>query len=179
MSTLDLLKLFAEYNRLMNQRILRSASQLSEVELVSDRGAFFKSILGTLNHILVGDIIWLKRFSRHPASKNSLESLSRFPDPESPDVILFDDLDRLKKERDQIDGVIIDWLDNLSETDINDFIAYENMAGEPHKKQFSSLIGHLFLHQVHHRGQATTLLSQSGIDFGDTDLLEIISDYPV
>jgi len=69
MTTLNQFKLFAEYNKLMNHRILESANRLSEEQLKSDRGAFFKSVLGTLNHILVGDIIWLKRFRTHPASK--------------------------------------------------------------------------------------------------------------
>jgi len=48
------------------------------------------------------------------------------------------------------------------------------MKGSSFQKDFSSLINHLFLHQVHHRGQATTLLSQFGVDFGETDLIEII-----
>ena len=48
------------------------------------------------------------------------------------------------------------------------------MNGQNFEKEFSSLINHLFLHQIHHRGQATTLLSQSRVDFGETDFLEII-----
>ena len=64
--------LFAEYNRLMNQRLFDSAAQLSDEALRKDRGAFFKSVLGTLNHIIVGDIIWLKRFAEHSSSKRVL-----------------------------------------------------------------------------------------------------------
>ena len=51
------------------------------------------------------------------------------------------------------------------------------MAGKTFNQPFSSLLNHLFLHQVHHRGQVTVLLSQSGVDFGDTDLIEIIEDF--
>jgi uncharacterized damage-inducible protein DinB len=37
---------------------------------------------------------------------------------------------------------------------------------------------HLFNHQTHHRGQASTLLSQAGVDIGETDLLALIADEP-
>jgi uncharacterized damage-inducible protein DinB len=168
--------LFAEYNRLMNQRLFDSAARLSDEDLRKDRGAFFKSLLGTLNHIMVGDIIWLKRFAEHPSSKRALSYVSELEKPKSLDSMPFNDLESLKQEREKIDEIIMQWLTGLSEADIADYISYNNMAGKPFKKQFSSLISHLFLHQVHHRGQATTLLSQSGIDFGDTDLIEIIDE---
>ena len=176
MSTLNQFHLFSEYNQLMNQRLYAAASQLSDADLNSDRGAFFKSVLGTLNHILVGDIIWLKRFTTHPSSTHILSYVSNLEKPQSLDSILYTDLEQLRNERVKIDNEIIQWTSSLSESDINDSITYNNMAGNKFKKSFSSLIGHLFLHQVHHRGQVTTLLSQSGIDFGDTDLIEIICE---
>ena len=74
----------------------------------------------------------------------------------------------------KVDKLIIKWIDSLSENDLDSKICYENMNGDLFEKDFSSLINHVFLHQVHHRGQATTLLSQFGVDFGETDLIEII-----
>lgn len=177
MTTLDQFKLFADYNRLMNQRIIESAGRLTDEQLKSDRGAFFKSVLGTLNHILVGDIIWLKRFGAHPASAKVLEYLSTLDDPESLDIPLFDDLKSLKAEREKIDEILINWIAGLSEDDLGDYLPYQNMAAKPQMKLVGSLVSHLFLHQVHHRGQATTLLSQSGVDFGETDILEILDDH--
>lgn len=176
MSLLNQFVLFAEYNKLMNQRMMESASQLSDEDLKTDRGAFFKSMLGTLNHILVGDIIRLKRFSSNPTSNKSLEHINQLSHPTSLNAILFDDFNDLKTERERIDEIIINWLANLSEKDIEGCLTYHNMAGDLQNKKIASLISHLFLHQVHHRGQATTLLSQSGIDFDDTDILEIIDD---
>ena len=176
MSTLGQFKLFADYNKLMNQRIVESAGQLSEAQLKNDRGAFFKSVLGTLNHIIVGDIIWLTRFCSHPASEKALEYFRTLDHPQSLDSVLFDDLKNLQEERAKIDEIIINWIAGLSEKDLEDRLSYQNMAGEPQKKPVESLVSHLFLHQVHHRGQATTLISQSGVDFGETDLLEIIDE---
>ena len=174
---LNELSQLAEYNKLMNHRLYEAASRLSEDELKNDRGAFFKSVLGTLNHILVGDIVWLKRFSKHPSSQKSLSYISNLDKPKSLDAILYEDLKSLRIEREKIDNMIIKWIGALSTRDIKDYISYKNMVGLDFEKTFASLINHLFLHQVHHRGQVTTLLSQSGLDFGDTDLIEIIPEH--
>ena len=170
------LVLLAKYNQLMNQRQYAAAAQLSEADLYEDKGAFFKSIFGTLNHILVGDIIWLRRFSEHPSSKKALSYIRALEKPESLDERLFADLGELNAERETVDEVIVQWVKKLSANDLGECISYSNMAGQSFSKPFLGLVNHLFLHQVHHRGQVTTLLSQCGIDFGETDLIEIIGE---
>ena len=176
LSMLNQFVLFAEYNQLMNERIFSASARLSDEDLNKDNNAFFKSVLGTLNHVLVGDIIWLKRFSEHLSSRQVLSYISKLERPESLNTILFNDLDSLRNERVKIDEIIVQWVNGLSEIGINECITYRDMAGDSYNKPYSSLISHLFLHQVHHRGQATTLLSQYGEDFGETDLIEIISE---
>ncbi len=176
MSRIALFRLFADYNRLMNRRQFEAASRVTANDLRRDCGAFFSSLLGTLNHNLVGDIIWLKRFSGYPPGAEVLAALENVDRPAALDSILFEDLDQLTAQRVRYDALIIDWIDALDEPDLDGCLAYDNMAGQAQHKPIASLIAHLFLHQVHHRGQATTLLSQFGIDFGETDLLEIIPD---
>jgi len=173
---LNQFRLFSEHNILMNQRIYDSASKLSASELNENRGAFFKSVLGTLNHILIGDIIWLQRFTSHSSSKQALSYISSLEKPKSLDSILYPEFDQLCLEREKVDSVIKRWINALSESDLEDSVRYKNMAGEESNKTYSSLISHLFLHQVHHRGQVSVLLSQYGLDFGDTDLIEIIAN---
>lgn len=176
MSELNQFSLLAEYNQLMNQRLFSAAKELTDENVKKDCRAFFGSVFGTLNHIMVGDIVWLKRFAEHPSSQVSLSYVVRLEKPQSLDQILFTDFDSLRIEREKIDEIIIQWLNSLSERDLNDCISYNNMAGDPFKKKYSSLINHLFLHQIHHRGQVTVLLSQFGIDFGETDIIEIINE---
>jgi uncharacterized damage-inducible protein DinB len=176
LSELNQLILHANYNQLMNERLYKAASHLTKEELNTDNKSFFKSVLGTLNHIIVGDIIWLKRLAKSPSSTSSLRYVLEFETPKSLSVILFKEFDKLKEERHKFDDIIIDWVCNLSEADINQCISYTNMAGASFSKPFASLINHLFLHQVHHRGQVTTLLSQYGVNFGETDIIEIINE---
>jgi uncharacterized damage-inducible protein DinB len=176
LSVLSQLILFAEYNQLMNQRLFSAAAKFSDEDLKKDCCAFFKSVFGTLNHIMVGDIVWLKRFAEHPSSQASLSYITSLEKPQSLSNNLFTDLDSLSIERKRIDEILIQWLNSLSEGDMNYCISYKNMAGRPFKKKYASLINHLFLHQVHHRGQVTALISQFGIDFGETDIIEIIDE---
>ena len=160
----------------MNQRMFEAASNLSISELSEDKKAFFKSVIGTLNHILVGDIIWLKRFFSGLPNNQVLAYVASISNPKSLDCILFSDLSELQREREKIDSIICSWIHELSENDLSKIVIYKNMAGKEFKKPYSSLISHLFLHQVHHRGQVSVLLSQFGLDFGETDLIEIIPD---
>ena len=176
MSEINQFILLAEYNQLMNKRQYAAAASLSSHQLGEDRGAFFKSVLGTLNHILVGDVIWLKRFAEHASSVESLLYVRQMERPARLDSVLFSELDSLREQRELIDVEIINWIGGLSEDDLSGCVTYTNMAGSVFCKPMGSLIQHLFLHQVHHRGQVTTLISQFGVDFGETDLIEIIEE---
>ncbi len=83
MSQKEHFELLATYNQWMNAKIYEAAERLPAADLVKDRGAFFGSILGTLNHILVADMIWLKRFATHPACQHTLQAVADLPDPTS------------------------------------------------------------------------------------------------
>ena len=80
MSEKSQLILLSFYNRQMNARMFQAASKLSTSQLQQDNGAFFKSIIGSLNHILIGDIIWMKRFSLQ-AEYHSLAELEHVAMP--------------------------------------------------------------------------------------------------
>lgn len=169
-------ELLATYNQWMNAKVYQAAGQLSRADLAKDRGAFFGSILGTLNHILVGDIIWLKRFATHPSCLNSLREVTELENPASLDQILFNDFGSLSEQRVWLDRQIINWTAGLSEVDLDFVLSYHNTRGVAARKRYSGLMLHFFNHQTHHRGQVSTLLTQAGVDIGLTDLLAQIPD---
>ena len=166
----------ARYNGWMNQRVFETAGSLPAHKLSEDRGAFFGSILGTLNHIMVADVTWLRRFASHPASFRALEALHRFPVPGSLDQILYSDFDEMSRQRGTLDDIILAWSAELTDDDFTHVLSYRNMKGVAARKPFAGVVLHMFNHQVHHRGQVTTLLSQAGLDVGVTDLVALIPD---
>jgi len=161
----------ADYNQWMNTRLLEAAATLDTAQLTADRGAFFGSVLGTLNHLLVADILWLKRFATHPTGFMALAPLQQMPDPTSLDQILCPTFNEVTALRHSLDSVILDWSRTLTESDLDVALAYKSSKGVPATRNFFALLTHFFNHQTHHRGQITTLLSQAGVDMGVTDLL--------
>jgi uncharacterized damage-inducible protein DinB len=166
----------ANYNQWMNENLYEVSSSLQPSELLADRGAFFGSILGTLNHILVGETIWLKRFSSHPANFASLENLKTTQLPASLDEITHAEFSALRQARRDMDATIVKFTCEVSDEEYAFNLRYQNTKGIPYCKNFGFLVQHFFNHQTHHRGQLTTLLSQTGLNPGVTDLLMKIPD---
>lgn len=167
-------ELLAAYNQWMNLKVYEAAGRLDVTDLAKDRGAFFGSILGTLNHILVGDTLWLKRFAAHPSCLTTLREVADLPNPDSLDQIIFNDFGSLAERRSWLDLKIINWIGGLSDGDLDFVLSYHNTKGVIAKKLYSSLVLHFFNHQTHHRGQVSTLLTQAGEQIGVTDLLALI-----
>ena len=67
--------MFAGYNRWANERLYEAASQLSDADYRADRGAFFKSMHGTLNHMVVADRIWMHRFTGTGDAPTQLDAI--------------------------------------------------------------------------------------------------------
>ena len=164
-------RLMADYNRWMNDRLLAAAARLSRDALFLDRGAFFGSVFGTLNHLLVGDSIWLHRFAMHPLGFPALEVMQDWPRPVSLREPLADDLAGLARRRQALDAIIGTMAAETSTMHLAADLVYRNTAGTLFRRPFGALLQHFFNHQTHHRGQLTTLLFQAGIDPGETDLL--------
>lgn len=150
----------ARYNRWMNRRLYAQAATLDDGRRREDRGAYFKSLQGTLAHLVQTDRIWLNRFSGR--------SPSGYVDGEPP---VADDFAALTAQRDALDEAILGWAAALDPAWLGgDLRYYSNAYASWYARPAWQLVTHFFNHQTHHRGQATTLLMQFGIDPGVTDL---------
>jgi len=165
------LQRMARYNQWVNRRLLDKVQLLPAADIAKDRGAFFGSILGTLNHILVADMFWLRRFASSNACKDALAPMREMVMPTGLRDVLFNDIQTLRTKREEMDGLILDFSESWDDEMLVSPIRYRNMAGEKHEQPLGALLQHLFNHQTHHRGQVTTLLFQAGVDPEATDLL--------
>jgi uncharacterized damage-inducible protein DinB len=160
MNALEQLRTMARYNRWMNERLYAICARLSDEERKEDVRAFFKSIHGTLNHLLLADRIWMGRFTGRPFRVRSL------------DQELHSDFAELTAERAKLDAEIERWAACLDERVLDSELAYTSIVNPaPRTIPMRLAVAHFFNHQAHHRGQLTTLLSQRGIDPGVTDLM--------
>ncbi|MBD2578979.1 DinB family protein [Oscillatoria sp. FACHB-1406] len=152
-------QLMAQYNQWMNSRLYELCATLPDTELRKERGAFFKSIYATLNHIAYGDLAFLSRFTGNP---------SVVPEPGDD---LFGTFDLLRVQRAALDRRILVWSEALSPAWLAESLTYTSkIDGKTRTVPKWILVAHMFNHQTHHRGQVTTLLSQMGLDIGSTDI---------
>ena len=148
MNPADHYRMFGHYNAWANRRLYDAAAQLSDEQYRADRGAFFKSVHGTLNHILVTDRIWMQRFTGEGEA------------PERLDAILFEPLDQLRPAREAEDRRITGFVEGLDEARIAGTIKYRRVSSpQQFEQQLSPALAHWFNHQTHHRGQVHALLT--------------------
>lgn len=162
MDSLDVFRRFAHYNRWMNDKLYAASACLSKDQRNRDMEAFFRSIHGTLNHILLADRVWLGRLEGRPFEVRSL------------DQVLYAEFATLTQARKQADREIEDMVSMLQLADLDTLINYWSIASsKPNTVSRGLILHHLFNHQTHHRGQVTAMLSQLGHDYGVTDLIAL------
>lgn len=157
----DHFALFANYNAWANRWIFDAAAGLSDEDYRRDCGVFFKSMHGTLNHILVADQIWMRRFTGQG------EALTRL------DAIVHTSLVDLRQARDAMDERIRNWIAGLDEEQLAGTFVYTPIT-EPEASITEALapaLAHFFNHQTHHRGHAHGILTQLTGEAPSLDLI--------
>ena len=162
MTSLAHAQTMAAYNRWMNERLYALCAELSDEERKRDLRAFFRSIHGTLNHLLLTDRVWLGRFTGKPLKIQGL------------DQELYAGFAELRRERELTDGALTSWVASLSDAKLAAPFTWAGYSNpQTRTLPLWAVVAHLFNHQTHHRGQLTTLLKQTGRDPGVTDLIQL------
>jgi uncharacterized damage-inducible protein DinB len=162
MLTADYVALMARYNAWQNAQVTRAIDGVSLKLLTEDHGAHFSSILGTLNHVLWADAMWLSRFD------------ATSPPPDSG----FDESTMLtptgaawSAERFTTDGRIKAWANRVHSIDLTgDLTFYSGALGAEVTKPVAACVAHMFNHQTHHRGQVHAMLTRARLPAPVTDI---------
>jgi uncharacterized damage-inducible protein DinB len=154
-----LLVMLADYNAWANERLYGAAAALPEADYRADGGAFFGSLHGTLNHLLVADRIWMHVFTGEGEKPREL------------DAILYDDLASLGAARRAEDARIRAYIASLSGADLAGVARYRTVRSPADiEQELAPLLIHFFNHQTHHRGQAHSLLTRAKGEAPSLDL---------
>jgi uncharacterized damage-inducible protein DinB len=151
----------ARYNAWQNNGLREMIPAMDLDALHKDRGAFFGSIMGTLNHLMWGDQLWISRFDGGVGTDLSIKESSDVP--RTPAVWAADRL--------RLDARITLWAQSLTATDLEgDLTWYSGAVGREMSKPMTTCAMQLFNHQTHHRGQVHAMLTAAGQKPGDTDI---------
>lgn len=170
MISVDWVHALARYNRFMNDSLYALAATLSDEERKRDVGAFFASIHGTFNHLLVADRIWLARFTGASVPDGMMG-----PGIRSLDQVLHADFEELRRERAITDDDLSAWVSELTDERLAAPLVFARRGRQQSAPLWWS-VAHVFNHQTHHRGQITTVLTQLGHDPGVTDLVAMLRE---
>lgn len=147
----DHFRMFAAYNSWANGLLYDAASTLTPQELQADKGAFFGSLLNTLNHILVADRVWLHRLTGEGMLPTAL------------DQVLYGDFEGLRDARIAEDARLAAYVEALTEDELGESFIYSPIGKTDRITQKRSVtLAHVFNHQTHHRGQAHSTLTALG-----------------
>lgn len=152
----------ARYGAWQNESLAAAADGLSDAARDENRGGFFGSISGTLNHLLWGDRIWMSRFASTP-------SPDRASIPES--VQETENWAAYRAARTEMDARIGAWAEGLDPNWLRgDLNWFSGATQREVNKPKSVLVMHFFNHATHHRGQVHAMLTAAGAQPDDTDL---------
>jgi uncharacterized damage-inducible protein DinB len=140
-------QLLANFNTWANTKIFSACKELDDTEYKKDRKAFFSSIHGTLNHLLVVDRAYISRIE---GKDHGLKSL---------DQILYEKLFQLEEARIKEDKRLVDLVNSLSGNQTY---------------TINLILITLFNHQTHHRGQVHNMLSQAGVKPPQIDIPDFV-----
>jgi uncharacterized damage-inducible protein DinB len=156
-------QMLAAYNRIANERICVACAELSDSEYKMPRQGSFGSIHGLLNHILLGDGIWIARFEGGGAATPPLNT------------VLFEDFSGLRAARIAQDAWIESFFAKLPADFSGWSFPYVNNKGKDYVERADVAFSHFFNHQTHHRGQVHVMLSQTTVAAPSLDLHRIIN----
>ncbi|PRY94705.1 putative damage-inducible protein DinB [Hasllibacter halocynthiae] len=153
--------MMARYNAWQNEAQMRAADALPPRERERDRGAFFGSIHGTMSHLLWADLLWLSRLTGTPAPE---AGLAESPRQEA-------DWGRLQSRRGETDAALAGWAAGLTDEFLRGEVRWRSAsAGGEVALPAGRVVTHVFVHQVHHRGQIHAMLTAAGARPEATDL---------
>jgi uncharacterized damage-inducible protein DinB len=156
----DHVRMMARYNAWANGKLYDAVATLSQDEFERDIGAFFGSVMGTLNHTVLADRAWLVRMSGEGEAPDTLEA------------IVYETVDDLAAARAREDQHLIAFVERLSEADLNTTFRYRTTRQPLVTEQpLADALAHVFNHQTHHRGEARALLTFLGRKVAPFDLM--------
>lgn len=155
-------------NRWSNDRLYRAVLSLRPGEFEAERTSFFPSIAETLNHILAVDLYYIDALEEGGLGPKVFYDFTPFTDPAA-----LADVQRTEDER------LIAFCRRLHEEDLARRVDTDRGKADKFPERIDALLAHLFLHQVHHRGQVHAMLSGTSVKPPQLDEFFLVFEEPV
>ena len=156
----------ARNNAWSNHRLFAACARLPDAEYRAERTSFFPSIHLTLNHILIVDWYYLD------ALEGGGRGSALYADPTP-----FAELPALRAAQVDADRRLVTYTEALTPERLAGPVILER-EGVRHAETASAVLAHLFVHQIHHRGQVHAMLAGTAIEPPQLDEFFLAEDAP-
>ncbi len=161
--TTQIFKNFARYNERANSELYATLSALTGRARKRETGSWFGSIHGILNHLIVADINWLRRYRALSPGSPVLTDPGLDPPNLSWSHDLHEDFAGLRASRTFVDERLRAWFAEFPAARYDEVFQYRDSAGNLRSAKAGAAFEFLFLHQTHHRGQVSQILDAVGL----------------
>jgi len=159
---LDILKYHARCNKQINGAMIAILRGAAGDPYRTPIAGYYKSINAILDHYFIADTVWLKAFRQARDSRifeSPIVAVDRKWDDRQ-----FSELAAYGAARSELDGLIVQYIDELRDEDLGKTIVRTNRGGQTMEKILWKSLVHMFNHDTHHRGQVSVILDQMGIE---------------
>jgi uncharacterized damage-inducible protein DinB len=152
----------SEYNREANRKLVDILRGMDASALRENQGAYYKSILGTLEHIVSAELFWLRKYAGF-FSYRSLEGHRCITgDLDAMKAAIHDKPAAVYETLAELDQLLVEFVAETAPEDLHKRVVHVNHKGDRFERAYWNLILHVFNHSTHHRGEISALLDRKG-----------------
>lgn len=144
------LRSLLEYNAWANEELFDKVEALPPEEVTKKRETILESIHRSLNHLLTVDLMWHAHMEKRAHGISELRAIQH------------DDLGDLRTARRAMDKTMIDYLDGLSDDELDEVVDYELIGGNTGSMSRAMCLAHVVTHGSYHRGWIADMFGQAG-----------------
>jgi uncharacterized damage-inducible protein DinB len=156
----NIFTLLVKYNKEANEKMNKIIGTLSEEDWNKNFQGYYKSIHELCSHIFGGDCRWLLKFRTIGEYKSITGKI--FTADYQTNKLLFDNIDEYIAERTAMDKILIDFVNEISEEELNKKMKWVNSKGKECVHTLGTGLLHLSHHETHHRGMISLYLEFLG-----------------
>lgn len=162
--TLETALMLAKYSDWADQVLFKAMKSLPEGAIYNQTGTLFKSMVGTLNHNYVVDLIWRAHLLREKHNFSTRRD------------VLYPNFDDLIIEQSKINQWYIDWVKQQTEQSFNERLNFTFVTGQQGEMTRGEMFLHIVNHKTYHRGWVSQMFFDFGVNPPETDLCVFLCD---
>jgi uncharacterized damage-inducible protein DinB len=159
-------KMLARYKAWADEVFFDGVAALPPGEAEKERKTLFKTIIGTLNHSYVVDLIWQAHLERREHGFKARN------------VLLHPELTLLRAAQRKVNDWFIDWVGAQNDMSLDEVVPFTFVSGTQASMRRGEMFLHVVTHGSYHRGWVAEMFFEAGARPPQPDLSVFLCEAP-